>query len=155
MCDNITYPLPIYISQIQLQWISMCDNTPHPSPISIIQNLEIVIFTLQQRAWIVIVRRQWLRDIVWSSVTGAELSLQFPVIGSTGLGCKQNAARMNVVLLDKCIRFSIVQQQFRLIHEDDLYSSPPEGFPFFCFVPKVDVPHFTISKVPNDGSILH
>ena len=79
-----------------------------------------------------------------------------------GFGCKQNPARMNVVLLDKCITSLIglvLQEEFRLIGEDDLYSSLPEVSPFFFALPECGVPQITIVRVPkarirSDGSIL-
>ena len=69
---------------------------------------------------------------------------------------------MNVVLLNKCRISAIVltvQQQFRLAHEDDLYSSLPEVSPFFFALPECGVPQITIVRVPkarirSDGSIL-
>ena len=50
---------------------------------------------------------------------------------------------MNVVLLNKCRISAIVltvQQQFRLAHEDDLYSSLPEVLSFFWYVEEICVP---------------
>ena len=125
--------------------------------------------------WITRVSKPWLRDMVWSSVPRAELSLQLPVDANrwnviTGFGCKQNTTRMNVVLLNKCITSLTSQQELRLVQEDDLYSSHPEVLPFFCVVPEFLVPpamwwfhtpvmvrliRLTISNVPCDGSILH
>ena len=71
---------------------------------------------------------------------------------------------MNVVLLNKCRISAIVltvQQQFRLTHEDDLCSSPPEVLPFFRYVEEICVPVLIIlhdsecTKARSDGSILH
>ena len=55
----------------------------------------------------------------------------------------------------------IVQQQFRLTHEDDLCSSPPEVLPFFRYVEEICVPVLIIlndsecTRARSDGSILH
>ena len=69
---------------------------------------------------------------------------------------------MNVVLLGKSITSLIglvLQQEFRFICEDDLYSSLPEVSPFFFSLPECGVPQITIVRVPkarirSDGSIL-
>ena len=99
---------------------------------------------------------------VEGSVAKAKLSLQYTVIVDKSFRCKQNAARMNVVLVDKWITsliWFVLQQRFRLICEDDLYSSLPEVLPFFRSLPELGVPHRTIIRVPktrvrSNGSIF-
>ena len=71
---------------------------------------------------------------------------------------------MNVVLLGKSITSLIglvLQQEFRLIGEDDLYSSLPEVSPFFFVLPECGVPQIAIVRmrrppdsIVSDGSIL-
>ena len=48
--------------------------------------------TFQNRAWIIIVRKPWLLYMVWSTITSAKLSLQFPLISPFYVGCEQNTA---------------------------------------------------------------
>ena len=50
------------------------------------------IIIVQNRTWITIVRKPRLLEMVWSTITSAKLSLQFPLIGPFYVGCEQNTA---------------------------------------------------------------
>ena len=50
------------------------------------------IIIVQNRTWITIVRKPRLLEMVWSTITHAELSLQFLLIGPSDIACEQNTA---------------------------------------------------------------
>jgi hypothetical protein len=67
------------------------------------------------------VYKPWLQQVIWSAIESPKSVLQFPSLDVAGFACKQNAAGMNIVLMNNALTPAALLQQLTVVQEDQLH----------------------------------
>ena len=61
------------------------------------------------------VYKPWLQEVIWSAIESPKPVLQFPLLEAAGFACKQNAAGMNIVLMNNALTPAALLQQLTVV----------------------------------------
>ena len=67
------------------------------------------------------VYKPWLQEVIWSAIESPKPVVQYPLLEAAGFACKQNAAGMNIVLMNNALTPAALLQQLTVVQEDQLY----------------------------------
>ena len=65
--------------------------------------------------------KPWLQEVIWSAIELPKPVVQYPLLEAAGFACKQNAAGMNIVLMNNALTPAALLQQLTVVQEDQLY----------------------------------